>query len=79
MDPETLARVNGRLGRGGLASVGKEGGGVALVNVDDRIRLLFGSEYGLHVFSVQGSGTDVEITLPAITSDRDIPNREALS
>lgn len=79
MDAETLARVNGRLGRGGLASVGKEGGGVALVNVDDRIRLLFGSEYGLHVFSVQGSGTDVEITLPAITSDRDIPNREALS
>ena len=79
MDAETLARVNGRLGRGGLTAVGKEGGGVALVNVDDRIRLLFGSEYGLHVFSIKGSGTDVEITLPAITSDRDIPNQEALS
>ena len=82
MDAETLARVNGRLGRGGLSAVGKEReqrGGVALVNVDDRIRLLFGSEYGLHVFSIQGSGTDVEITLPAITSDREIPNQEALS
>ena len=82
MDAETLARVNGRLGRGGLSAVGHEGeqrGGVALVNVDDRIRLLFGSEYGLHVFSIQGSGTDVEITLPAITSDREIPNQEALS
>ena len=82
MDAETLARVNGRLGRGGLSAVGEEGeqrGGVALVNVDDRIRLLFGSEYGLHVFSVQGIGTDVEIPLPAITSDREIPNQEALS
>ena len=82
MDAETLARVNGRLGRGGLSAVGNEReqrGGVALVNVDDRIRLLFGSEYGLHVFSIQGSGTDVEITLPAITSDREIPNQEALS
>ena len=48
------ARVNGRLGRGGLSAVGHEGeqrGGVALVNVDDRIRLLFGSEYGLHAVS----------------------------
>ena len=82
MDAETLARLNSRLGRGGLSAVGEEReqrGGVALVNVDDRIRLLFGSEYGLHVFSIQGSGTDVEITLPAITSDREIPNQEALS
>lgn len=82
MDAETLARVNGRLGRGGLSAVSQEraqSGGVALVNVDNRIRLLFGSEYGLHVFSVPGCGTDVEITLPAITSDREIPNQEALS
>ncbi len=82
MDAETLARLNSRLGRGGLSAVREEGetrGGVALVNVDDRIRLLFGSEYGLHVFSIPGSGTDVEITLPAITSDREIPNQEALS
>ena len=77
-----IRRLNSRLGRGGLSAVREEGetrGGVALVNVDDRIRLLFGSEYGLHVFSIPGSGTDVEITLPAITSDREIPNQEALS
>lgn len=81
MDAETLTRVNSRLGRGGLSAVEKEErqGGVALVNVDNRIRLLFGSEYGLHVFSIRGSGTDVEIALPAITSDREIPNQEALS
>ena len=54
-------------------------GGIALVNVNNRIHLLFGEEYGLHVFSMPGIGTDVEITLPAITSDRDVPNKEALA
>lgn len=78
--PDTLSWLNGRLGRGGLSAVRKDQkGGLALVNVDNRIRLLFGNEYGLHVFSIKGSGTDVEITLPAITSDHDVPNQEALS
>jgi len=30
------------------------------------------------VYSILGTGTDVEISLPAITSDRDIKNKEAL-
>lgn len=80
MDEETLARLNGKLGKGGLigANAGSGRGGVALVNVDNRIRLLFGEEYGLHVFSMPGLGTTVEITLPIITSDRDVRNREVL-
>ena len=80
MDEETLARLNGKLGKGGLvgASAGSQRGGVALVNVDNRIRLLFGEEYGLHVYSMPELGTTVEITLPIITSDRDVRNREVL-
>ena len=80
MDEETLARLNGRLGKGELnAQVDSAGhSGVALVNVDNRIRLLFGEEYGLHVFSMPGLGTTVEITLPIITSDRDVKNKEVL-
>ncbi len=81
MDENTLATLNQRLGRSILEVSGatqKSKGGVALVNVDNRIQLLFGEEYGLHVYSVEGMGTDVEIVLPMITSDRDIPNKEAL-
>ena len=80
MDEETLARLNGKLGKGGLvgANAGSQRGGVALVNVDNRIRLLFGEEYGLHVYSMPELGTTVEITLPIITSDRDVRNREVL-
>lgn len=81
MDEETLMKINNKLGKGNYNIATQEQevkGGLALTNVDNRIRLLFGDEYGLHVFSVAGVGTDVEISLPAISSDRDIKNREML-
>ena len=80
LDEKTLARINSHLGRGGLKAQmdGTSGTGLALVNVDNRIRLLFGEEYGLHVYSLPGHGTTVEILLPVITSDQDVPNREVL-
>jgi two-component system sensor histidine kinase YesM len=42
-------------------------GGIALVNVNSRIKLLFGDEYGLFIYSILNEGTDVEITIPYIT------------
>lgn len=39
---------------------------IGISNVDQRIKLLFGSEYGVNITSVIGSGTHVEITLPLI-------------
>ena len=51
---------------------------MALVNVDNRIRLLFGEEYGLYVYSMEGMGTTVEIALPCISSDWDVKNQEVL-
>lgn len=40
--------------------------GVALWQVNQQIRTLFGSEYGLQIFSTLGVGTTVEITLPVV-------------
>ena len=40
--------------------------GIALENVNNRIKLLFGEEYGLSVESTAGVGTDVHISLPAV-------------
>jgi two-component system sensor histidine kinase YesM len=80
MDGLTLAQLNERLDKSGSAFQGGEtdqGGSVALVNVNNRIHLLFGEEYGLHVYSMPGVGTDVQIILPMITSDREILAREA--
>lgn len=39
-------------------------GGIALVNVNNRIKLLFGEQFGLRVSSIAGTGTKVEIQLP---------------
>ena len=41
-------------------------GGIAVVNVNRRIRLLFGEEYGIHVYSKEGIGTDVIVELPLV-------------
>lgn len=46
---------------------GERRGGIAMLNVNNRIKLLFGEEYGIHVYSTAGVGTDVEISLPHVT------------
>lgn len=81
MDEETLAKLNSRLGKSTDSlppQEAKKQGGIALANVNNRIRLIFGDEYGLHVYSVQQRGTEVEITLPAVTGSREIKNRGVL-
>lgn len=66
MDEETLTKLNRKLGRDGdeLIRGEERRGGIALANVNSRIHLIFGEEYGLHVYSVPQKGTDVEITIP---------------
>lgn len=44
----------------------KHGSGVGLVNVNNRIKILFGKEYGLKVESEPDEGTTVSIRIPAI-------------
>lgn len=46
-------------------------GGIALVNVNNRIKLLFGEQYGLTVTSQVGVGTDVLIALPRSVGSED--------
>lgn len=44
----------------------KHGSGVGLVNVNNRIQLLFGKSYGLNIESELDEGTKVSICIPAI-------------
>lgn len=41
-------------------------GGIALMNVNKRIRMMYGDQYGLSFSSVKEIGTEAEITLPYI-------------
>mgnify|MGYP003370045495 CR=1 FL=1 len=40
--------------------------GFGLANVNERIRMYFGTEYGMKISSQKGKGTIVEVTIPAV-------------
>ena len=48
------------------SKVPKHGSGVGVINVHSRIQLMFGTEYGLAVYSEPDEGTKVVIHIPAI-------------
>jgi two-component system sensor histidine kinase YesM len=68
IDEQRLKELNQKL-RGTSLEYMKEDrnkGGIALLNVNNRIKLIFGDEYGIYVYSKIDAGTDVEITIPFI-------------
>ena len=82
MDEETLAALNHKLRRGNgtpLAHRKKKRRNCPGDTVNNRIHLIFGDEYGMHIYSVPGRGTDVEITIPITSNDRDVKNRSVLA
>lgn len=64
IDAAELSRLNERLACSDKQNQEEQGGGIALDNVNRRIKLLYGDEYGLHIFSFPGVGTDVSVRLP---------------
>ena len=50
--------------RGEVETAGGKGNGIGLKNVEDRIRLSFGKEYGLSIYSEYGKYTKVSVRLP---------------
>lgn len=72
MDRQRLNALNQKLSAASFqhARTDTESGGIALVNVNNRIRLLFGEEYGIAIYSTPGKGTDVELTLPMLERDK---------
>lgn len=47
--------------------------GFGLANVNERIRMNFGMEYGMTIESEKGSGTKVSITIPAVKLQGELP------
>ena len=67
MDNERLDRLN-RSVRGEMPESPSSGrsSGIALRNINRRIHLHFGEQYGLRVHSVLGAGTQIVLTLPLV-------------
>ncbi|MDD2972780.1 MAG: histidine kinase [Lachnospiraceae bacterium] len=69
IDEDTLNKINQKLDHismGYIVDEGKHKSGIALNNVCRRIKLLFGEEYGIHIYSMQGLGTQACISLPML-------------
>ena len=62
MDPEELSNLQNEITKP-CKDTGK---GFGLANVNERIRMNFGAEYGMTIESVSGRGTCVEIVIPAV-------------
>lgn len=54
---------------GPAAAAGAKGSGIGFRNVHRRIRLTFGADYGLTIFSEPDDGTTVRIRLPALDKE----------
>ncbi|MBJ2356285.1 sensor histidine kinase [Sphaerochaeta sp. S2] len=72
MDPDMLEKIQRGLNIRSFDYVKREEkeSGIALVNVNNRIKLLFGEQYGLTVTSQKQVGTDVIISLPASKQEK---------
>ncbi|MGN8737866.1 sensor histidine kinase [Bilifractor sp. HCP3S3_D3] len=71
MSPLQLKNLRISLSRNPLYSVytHRGGGGIALKNVNNRLKLLYGNECGIVVNSTEGVGTQVRLEIPLILKD----------
>lgn len=63
---ERVEQLNEQFSEDIGAAIGQQKGGIALRNVNSRIRLMFGENYGLRLFSAVGIGTECCVTLPLL-------------
>ena len=66
MSREELIRLNERLQAPLQAEQSAAQGGIAIRNVNTRLKLMFGEESGIRYRSLLGEGTDAEVTMPAV-------------
>lgn len=68
MSPEKLEKLNQRMNQMLFVSSGKGGkhNSIAVTNVNARIKITFGEEYGIHYRSLENQGTDAIVRIPKI-------------
>ena len=67
MEPEQVAAI--------LQKERSDRAGIGIKNVNDRLKIYFGPEYGITIHSVPDEGTRVEIRMPRVTEEADYENR----
>jgi signal transduction histidine kinase len=64
MERETLEAINECLAHGVSLKKAEHKVGLGLININERIKLIFDSHYGVKVYSIKQIGTKVELRIP---------------
>ncbi len=80
MNQERLEGLNNRMKKQyvNAETMGKRHNGIALTNVNSRIKITFGEEYGIHYRSIENGGTDAVIMIPKIDEFRRVKYEDLL-
>ncbi len=62
---DKLEKLNSSLANADLLEFDEGLSGIALLNIQKRIKTIYGKEYGMEIESTQGVGTDITVTIPA--------------
>lgn len=73
--PDQLEELNRTLQKS-VSRTADTQGGIGLNNVNQRIKIVFGNEYGIRLSSHPGSGTSVHIRIPAVLSEQQYAETE---
>lgn len=77
IDEQRMAEIRKRLSLPPREDIGVRAGSVGLKNIHDRIRLYYGSQYGVAIESMLGKGTKVTVRYPAyVTLEKQPQHRE---
>ncbi len=77
MDPYTLRKLQEKMAGNDSPEEQKDGNGIAMVNINKRLKLIFGEEYGVTVSSIENVGTEVSLTLPIHRTESQEESRSA--
>ncbi len=69
ISPEALKALQRQLASGLRSD--RQDSGYGLYNVNERLRILFGNQYGLTISSEEGFGTEVSLKIPKLKGDDD--------
>lgn len=73
MEREVLEKLNQRIRNCEMErNSQRRHNGIAMPNVNRRLQLMFGEDYGIHISSIKDTGTDVEIHIPFCTDIRQV-------
>ena len=72
MDEEEVRRLQAEIAR----PCKETEKGFGLANVNERIRMNFGAEYGMTITSEKGGGTKISIVIPAVEYEEKTPEKE---